>query len=59
MQYSVVEMHHLIDDHSSKIQKYGLSIYFSTSHTVCLLRYPCVEKKKKKTLFLITSLPTL
>ena len=51
------------------MQKYGLSMYFNTSQkitlfftsllTVCLLRFPCVKKKKKNQIyFLITSLPT-
>ena len=55
MQYSAVEMHHLIKkDHSFNIQKYGLSNYLSTSQkslyfvtslpTVCLLRFPFVKK---------------
>ena len=55
MQYSAVEMHHLIKkDHSFNIQKYGLSMYLSTSQkislfftslpTVCLLRFLFVKK---------------
>ena len=70
MQYSVVEMHNLIKNHSFNIQKYGLSMFFSTSQeitlfftslpTVCSHRFPCVKRYiKKSTSFLITSLSTL
>ena len=47
----------LLKTHSSNIQRYGLSIYFSNSPkiiffftsllTVYLLRFPCVKKRKK------------
>ena len=40
MQYSVVEMHHLIKKNRSfNIQKYGLSVYFSTSPKITLFFY--------------------
>ena len=64
MQYSVVEK-----NHSFNIQKYGLSMYFSTSQkitlfsysslvpTVCLPSFPCVQFFLNQP-FLITSLLT-
>ena len=40
MQYSVVEIHHLIKSHSFNIQKYGLGMYFCTSQKITLFFLP-------------------
>ena len=42
MQYSVVEMPHLIKNYSFKIQKYSLCMYFSNSQKHFILYIPLV-----------------
>ena len=39
MQYSVVEMHHIIKNHFFNIQKHGFNMYFDTSQKITLFFY--------------------